>query len=317
MEIDEICSTKCVPGYVDDRDGKYIACDGYNESECLTGKDYKLFYNSLNWNDVKSKLEIAMNKFNRSIITNDRIMELLQNVYNDGKPFKNYGDFFFKIDSIAGKNSHKFCDDLNFSFNMPCSDPNNKGTLGMFYTLFHIAFHSEKSRYIMGKLRSNYACAYYEKKYEGDEGTSPFHYKIDNTFAPIKYTKGSSKNGWSCASAFRDESKPPPFKALLLNKTNPILFKHDYDDFTNNGNHPFSDECKELHLLLFNLFITFWNREISGDTRSRSSKSSRSPRTPRTPRTSPRKVKLTKTRRFGIWDFGLGKHKATRKRRKL
>lgn len=81
---------------MNDRDGKYIECDGYNESECLTGKDYELFYRSLNWNDVKSKLEIVMNKFNRSIITNNRIMELLQNVYNYGKPFKNYGDFFLK-----------------------------------------------------------------------------------------------------------------------------------------------------------------------------------------------------------------------------
>ena len=251
---------ECIPSVYND-EKREIRCNTYNSLACFEPSETDVkFYRAIgNWNILKDNIDTFMDRFktllNEKYTNNEEgFKDLFNGLYSFTEREK---EEVFKTSNIVKGDNFVKCGDINYAFSISCRK-DSKTIIGKEYRIFHIALHSEKSKYESLSrdnivTRSMWSCAYYKKSNSDDQGTGALHYKIDNQ---IGVEKANSKN---CPK--KNNEVECPFK---LFKNRGYIFENNTDNFENIGIVPLEkrDGINQLHNMIYNWFIFFWNENI-------------------------------------------------------
>jgi len=218
----------CAPKIRNINTGEII--NGCSSDKCLVPSDVKKqFFNSVNWNKLKDNIFTYMNLFILHLMDVKDIMDQLDLLYGSNE----------LIQELYDSDSTHFCDDISVFFKVKREEDA--------IPLFHISLHSLIPKYT--KISHYNACTYYQKGASSNMGL--FHYKIDT----IDGTALSRKNN--------------PYKAFTfaINPTIRFAFNTNSYRFDNldssyhsrTYNLELRNKVDELHNLLYNRFVNYWN----------------------------------------------------------
>lgn len=181
---------ECIPSVYNDEEEREIHCNTYKRSACFEPSETDAeFYRAIgNWNILKDNINTFMNSFknllNEKYSNNEEgFKDLFNGLYSFSEI--NEKEEVFKTSNIVKGDNFVKCGDINYAFSISCMGKDLKRAIGKEYRIFHIALHSEKSKYESLSrdnivTRSMWSCAYYKKSNSDDQGTGALHYKIDN-----------------------------------------------------------------------------------------------------------------------------------------
>jgi len=221
---------QCAPKIRNINTGEII--NGCSSNKCLFPSEVKKqFFDSINWNKLKDNIFMYMNSFIRQVRDVQDIMDQLESLYESKELIQ------VSLDS----DSKHFCDDISVFFKV------EQGENAI--PLFHISLHSLTPKYT--KISHYNACTYYHKGTSSNMGM--FHYKIDT----IDGTALSHKN--------------KPYKAFTFMMNPSIRYAFDTNTYKFNNldspdnliyNEELRNKVDELHNLLYNRFVNYWNSFI-------------------------------------------------------
>ena len=249
MSCDEI---KCAPTVLDD-DVK-VTCDISHQSCHTANEQTKLFYDRIHWPSLHQHMKNTdfMQQFLTTLEKDSLVVSLINELYD----FNLENETNILKTSMVESNNAIHCDDITLIVDLYKTAP--KGKSKQKCRLFHISLHPEKPKYSLGKRRSLSACGYYEKVAgeNNEDNSGPLHYKIDT----LQWCAGKGKD-------LKEDERP--YKKLMIENT--YRFQTNTDPFSLLDNFTYLDKTKldqlnELHNIIYNQFVVFWNTTMVSNT---------------------------------------------------
>jgi hypothetical protein len=265
-------------------------CKNFNSNNCYTASDSdKNVYKSIDRFKFDTVFEGFAEFLNSTVNSDDNFKRKFQEIYQlDAEG--TIPNLEFQPKRIGNLEAASKCGDIMFNFEMLCKKNGALAQSGIYRSFFHIALHSEKPKLVKEYIKdeekkkniqdTRYACGYYKKKPDETEGSGTFHYKIDNVIP----TKTLSKE--NCNKKIPHNLHP--YKKFVF--LDGITMEQNDREFENNitmeqynnlfgksapseqENGKFKDEekfsehyhkIKEIHNHIYNLFVNYWNVNVS------------------------------------------------------
>ena len=219
----------------------------------LDDSSYLSCFDNVNWTAINKKHFIS---FRDELEKDETIMSLIDEVYEHERHGKGP---HIDVQNIVNDLNYHNCNDRSFGFFLPC---HNTASKTYHSQIFHISLHSREPNY----NETTGVCEFIKCRTDDYESCGAFHYKIDR-IVPIANFAISSKHYTGNPSSSKDNCKKADHHNILIKKPFKI-FIHDHNcNFTPNNfdfsiSHILSPNCHELHKLIYNKFVSYWNSTI-------------------------------------------------------